>query len=540
MCNKILYASLAVILAALPPIAPAADVTVAPASGSGFVVRNAANSADRFRVNEDGTMLAPSLTSGPAQPTPVCSGTGGLLGPCASASGASYGAGTGLALSGTTFSVAPTFQLPQSCGANQVPQWNGTGWTCAAAGLTLPYAATQTYASGALFDLTNDSASGIATAIHGTSYSITGFGVRGDYKGGSSVAAGVIGTALGTQGAGVYGYGPTTGVEAVTSSGTGLYAHTASGSTGTGKVAVFESINATNSSDAVAINNAGTGRSLTISQTNASSTATALYINTAGGTYAADIETIGNSNALLVGTNNPSSAAHAIEAFASGPGSVAVAGNIRSSGSGVAGLFTSFSPSASSYALDAENRGAGPVLLAQQTGSGGDIAIFTAGTPSSAPNVARIDRTGKGFFNGGTQTGGADVAELVPTSGAEPQSGDVVEIDPAHEDRFRLAAEANSTRVAGVISTRPGVTLNDATGAEHAASCPALALAGRVPVKVSNANGAIHVGDLLVASSVPGHAMRAPEQPALGSVIGKALQHFDAVDGSIQMLVWAH
>lgn len=32
--------------------------------------------------------------------------------------------------------------------------------------------------------------------------------------------------------------------------------------------------------------------------------------------------------------------------------------------------------------------------------------------------VARIDRTGKGFFNGGTQVGGADLAEFVPTTGA--------------------------------------------------------------------------------------------------------------------------
>ena len=116
----------------------------------------------------------------------------------------------------------------------------------------------------------------------------------------------------------------------------------------------------------------------------------------------------------------------------------------------------------------------------------------------------------------------------------------MVEIDPDHADRFRLCVEANSSAVAGVISTKPGVTLNDETGADKASSGPALALAGRVPVKVTNANGAIRIRDLLVASSIPGHAMRAPTDPAPGTVIGKALEDFDATDGSIQMLVWSH
>jgi len=52
--------------------------------------------------------------------------------------GPSYTAGTGLALSGTSFSIAPTYQLPQSCAANQVAQWDGTAWGCASTTGTLP------------------------------------------------------------------------------------------------------------------------------------------------------------------------------------------------------------------------------------------------------------------------------------------------------------------------------------------------------------------------------------------------------------------
>jgi hypothetical protein len=129
------------------------------------------------------------------------------------------------------------------------------------------------------------------------------------------------------------------------------------------------------------------------------------------------------------------------------------------------------------------------------------------------------------------------VAEIVKASG-DPRPGDVVEIDPDHDGQFRLAATPNSTAVAGVISTSPGVLMN-APGADaaQAAAGPQLALVGRVPVKVSAENGAIRPGDLLVASSTPGHAMRAPANPAPGTVIGKALGSLKHGSGIVEMLV---
>lgn len=52
-----------------------------------------------------------------------------------------------------------------------------------------------------------------------------------------------------------------------------------------------------------------------------------------------------------------------------------------------------------------------------------------------------------------------------------------------------------------------------------------LALAGRVPVKVVNENGAISSGDLLTTSSKPGYAMRCSEfSECTGAILGKALE----------------
>ncbi len=63
-----------------------------------------------------------------------------------------------------------------------------------------------------------------------------------------------------------------------------------------------------------------------------------------------------------------------------------------------------------------------------------------------------------------------------------------------------------------------------------------VALAGRVPVKVDASYGAIRAGNLLVASATPGHAMRV-ENPAAGTVIGKAMESLASGQGTIMMMV---
>ena len=82
--------------------------------------------------------------------------------------------------------------------------------------------------------------------------------------------------------------------------------------------------------------------------------------------------------------------------------------------------------------------------------------------------------------------------------------------------------------VVGVISSVP----NDTIGGdllEGARRPRPLALAGRVPVKVSEANGKIKAGDLLTASSTPGVAMKSTKA---GSVLGKALANSNCTEGS--------
>jgi len=93
--------------------------------------------------------------------------------------------------------------------------------------------------------------------------------------------------------------------------------------------------------------------------------------------------------------------------------------------------------------------------------------------------------------------------------------------------------------VAGIYSTKPGLLgttrrLNEAVPEDEVP----LAVVGIVPCKVTAANGPIRVGDPLVASSTPGHAMKGTARNRmLGAVVGKALEPLPQGTGIIQVLV---
>jgi len=65
-----------------------------------------------------------------------------------------------------------------------------------------------------------------------------------------------------------------------------------------------------------------------------------------------------------------------------------------------------------------------------------------------------------------------------------------------------------------------------------------LAVVGIVPCKVTTENRPIQIGDLLVTSSIAGHAMKGTDRSKmLGAVVGKALEPLPQGSGVIQVLV---
>jgi len=183
-------------------------------------------------------------------------------------------------------------------------------------------------------------------------------------------------------------------------------------------------------------------------------------------------------------------------------------------------------------------------VLTVQGGSGNLIACYPGGSRAAGAAVFRVEEDGDVYADGtvysaSTAVGSADVAERINVS-EWVEAGDVVEIHPEHVGFFRKASGQYSRRVAGIISTSPGVILgndvDDATG-QWDDNRPVLAIAGRVPVKVSTENGPIAVGDLLVSSSIPGVAMKGDPSISTGAVVGKAMEPLDAGEGVIMAQV---
>lgn len=244
------------------------------------------------------------------------------------------------------------------------------------------------------------------------------------------------------------------------------------------------------------------------------------------------------------------------------------------------------SASSSSTAFKVTNTGAGPVVEAVNSASGGVGRVLNVErtqsalsgndmlqikVPSGSDTAFQFIECERGtdvefkvegdgdVFADGSYTGPADFSEMIEVSegASRVEAGDVLVIDPGKPRAVVKATEPRSTLVAGIYSTRPGFigserdwdrptgrddegmgtyTLEDM--AAEFDEVP-LAVVGIVPCKVSAENGPIRPGDLLVTSSMPGHAMR-DEDPKVGTVVGKALQGLNSGTGMVKVLVTLH
>ncbi|MBI2017785.1 DUF3800 domain-containing protein [Candidatus Daviesbacteria bacterium] len=118
-------------------------------------------------------------------------------------------------------------------------------------------------------------------------------------------------------------------------------------------------------------------------------------------------------------------------------------------------------------------------------------------------------------------SGGADIAEIYH-SNEELTHGELVAIDPTLKAGVKKSIKPYEKEILGIVSTQPGVVLSNSNDSEGN-NQTVVALAGRVPLKVSTENGSIQAGDYLTSSSIPGVAMKATRP---GPTVGKALESF--------------
>jgi hypothetical protein len=186
------------------------------------------------------------------------------------------------------------------------------------------------------------------------------------------------------------------------------------------------------------------------------------------------------------------------------------------------------------------------VITVGQNGkiNGGVVVDATGGNlylgMTSGVHKYRVDTDGAVVADAGFNASGADFAESVAVRGklAEYQPGDLLEVASGAHRTVALSQTAYSTRVVGIYSTKPGVLASPHAIDQKVDGEVPLAMIGTVPCKVTAENGTIHEGDLLVASSRPGFAMKGTDRSRmLGAVIGKALEPMTDGNGVIQVLV---
>ena len=343
---------------------------------------------------------------------------------------------------------------------------------------------------------------GQGIALEGITSELTSAGIFGRNNGGgeavvgitaSNIAGAVVGRNDG-EGFGVRGFvGSNTSGKAI-----GVYGQVGGGGS-TGRAGRFENFNAANN------------------------VASTLEVYTIGdGSVTKESE--GNAASFMV--NNKMSVAAAVRAEVntvfSNYGAAAVHG-LNSGTGGFGGIFHSTNPIGNGNTLVAMNEGKGTALLVNHSGSAGNLAVFT----NNDSHVARIDKTGKAFFNGGTQNNGADIAEAFDVVGvlSEYEAGDVLVISKDEDRTVEKSVSPYSTLVVGVYATKPGVLLTEESMDTDITDKVPMGVVGVIPTKVCLEGGVIERGDLLVSSSIPGVAMKADlDKVKVGQVIGKALQ----------------
>ncbi len=483
-------------------------------------------------TNGTGVYGHASATTGPVA---------GVSGVSASTSGSGV-RGRAIATEGTTYGVHGVADSPAGAGVYGEAS-SATGSTYGVYGRSFSSGGYGVYgyvgtASGLTYGVYGEVAStggvgvqGRATASSGATYGVwglvsspSGAGVVGQAAATTGGGYGVNGISASSAGRGVYGLathttGVTFGVWGQTDStqGRGVYGY-ASRTTGTAYGVFGESASATGrgvyglATGAYDVNYGVYGRSNSTAGRGVYGYASA----TTGTTYGVSGESASSGGSGVYGLASSTLGGHGVEAVSLGAG-------------GAGAALWAESGNASGVAIWGQNNSNDATLVLENYGIGDLIKAFIPGGQLRF----RVANNGNVYADGSYLSPAADMAEMLPaTAGLEP--GDVLVIGP--DGLLARSSQAGQPTVVGVYSTQPAF-VGGAADEPGAGSRVPLAVVGVVPVKASAENGPIQPGDLLVASSIPGHAMKAGPHPAVGTVIGKALAGLDKGTGVILVLV---
>jgi hypothetical protein len=208
-------------------------------------------------------------------------------------------------------------------------------------------------------------------------------------------------------------------------------------------------------------------------------------------------------------------------------------GNITTSGvlsvtAGItAGSIAATSHTGTTMSASGNITGGNLITAGSLTVNSGNVATaIVNGAANAQGNIGSSTTYFNNIFAQATTALYADLAEVYE-SDADYQPGTVVSFGGSKE--VTMSTRYADPAVAGVISANPSYLMNNGLTADHRAI---VALTGRVPTSVT---GTVYKGSMMVSAG-NGCAM-ACAAPAMGTVIGKALENFDGESGIIEIVV---
>lgn len=253
----------------------------------------------------------------------------------------------------------------------------------------------------------------------------------------------------------------------------------------------------------------------------------------------ASLSVVGNSNIGNIGTSGLITATGNITGGnISTAGTISAAGNANVGNIGAAnGVFTTVTgalvtaaqPNVTSVGALTSLSVVGNILAGNVYANSGTLGAATVLSPilTTGSNTTAGTITGNWTLTAGSRMEAtyADLAEYY-SSDQVYEKGTVLAFGGDEEVTL---AEDGTNKVAGVVSSDPAYVMNSACPGKHTV---AIALQGRVPCKV---RGKISKGDMMISAG-NGYA-RPSNNPLIGTVIGKALENFDGVEGVIEIAI---
>ncbi len=171
--------------------------------------------------------------------------------------------------------------------------------------------------------------------------------------------------------------------------------------------------------------------------------------------------------------------------------------------------------------------------------------VWCAGFSTEAANSdceVRFQHNAAAVFEHGTTTATVDVAEYYPItdqSRLDQAEGDIVEAQNGLNVSVKRSNQPYTQSLIGIVSTKPGLILGNEDAKDlgelpdpnnpnatppptkNPPNAKPVALAGRIPTKVTSLNGNINPGDSITSSTLFGIGMKATKP---GAVVAKALE----------------